>query len=65
MLFAGDDVGDLPAFEVIAELRRQGSTAWSVAATSDDVPEVAAAADIRLDSPAAVVALLRELADVR
>jgi len=61
VLFVGDDVGDLPAFEAVAQLRRDGTPAWSVAAVSADVPEVAQAADIRVDGPAGVVALLTEL----
>jgi trehalose 6-phosphate phosphatase len=61
VLFVGDDVGDLPAFEAVAQLRRDGTPAWSVAAASADVPEVAQAADVRVDGPAGVVALLTEL----
>lgn len=61
VLFAGDDVGDLPAFAVLAELRAQGRAAFSVASVSADVPEVAAAADVRVDGPPAVVALLESL----
>ena len=61
VLFVGDDVGDLPAFAAVAQLRRDGTPAWSVAAVSPDVPEVAQAADVRVDGPAGVVALLAEL----
>lgn len=62
LLFAGDDLGDLPAFAVTRELRRSGLFAWSVAAGSPDVPEVADAADLHVDGPEGVVALLAELA---
>jgi trehalose 6-phosphate phosphatase len=61
VLFAGDDLGDLPAFEVVAGLRAAGRTAWALAVRSDDVPEAAQAADVVVSSPAEVVALLREL----
>ena len=61
VLFVGDDVGDLPAFEVIAQLRGNGTRAWSVAVVSAEVPEVAEAADVAVDGPAGVVALLEAL----
>ena len=62
VLFAGDDVGDLPAFGVVRELRDEGRHAWSVAAASAEVPEVSGAADVTVDGPAAVVDLLAALA---
>jgi trehalose 6-phosphate phosphatase len=62
VLYAGDDVGDLPAFEAITELRRTGTPAWSLAAASDEAPpEVLAAADVSVDGPASVVAFLQAL----
>jgi trehalose 6-phosphate phosphatase len=61
VLFAGDDLGDLPAFALLAELRTAGRTAWSVAVASDEVPEVAAAAMLTVASPAALVDLLSAL----
>jgi trehalose 6-phosphate phosphatase len=62
VLYAGDDVGDLPAFAAIAQLRSAGTPAWGVAAVSDESPpELAAAADVTVDGPAGVVAFLREL----
>jgi trehalose 6-phosphate phosphatase len=61
VLFVGDDVGDLPAFAAVAELRDQGTPAWSVAAVSAEAPEVARAADVRVEGPAGVVALLQSL----
>jgi trehalose 6-phosphate phosphatase len=62
VLFAGDDLGDLPAFTAVRELRARGRDAWSVAATSAEVPELAAAADVCVDGPAGVVALLAAIA---
>ena len=61
VLYLGDDVGDLPAFAAIATVRGRGLPAWSVAAESADVPEVADAADIRVAGPAGVVAVLQRL----
>jgi trehalose 6-phosphate phosphatase len=63
ILCLGDDIGDLPAFAVVAELRENGTPAWSVAAVSAEVPEVAAAADVQVDGPAGVVALLTALGE--
>jgi trehalose 6-phosphate phosphatase len=61
VLFVGDDVGDLPAFAVVGELREQGMPAWSVAAVSPEVPAVADAADVRVAGPVGVVTLLQSL----
>jgi trehalose 6-phosphate phosphatase len=63
VLCIGDDVGDLPAFAAVAELRENGAPAWSVAAISTEAPEVAAAADVQVNGPAGVVALLAALGD--
>jgi trehalose 6-phosphate phosphatase len=61
VLFAGDDLGDLPAFAVVRELRAAGLPAWAVAASSAEAPEVAAAADVHVDGPAGVVEMLAAL----
>ena len=61
VLFIGDDVGDLPAFAAVATLRQRGLPAWSVAAVSAEVPDVADAADIRVAGPAGVARLLSGL----
>jgi trehalose 6-phosphate phosphatase len=63
VLFIGDDLGDLPAFAAVHDLRADGVQAWAVASASAEAPEVAAAADVVVDGPAGVVALLRALAD--
>ena len=63
VLFAGDDLGDLPAFEAVRQLRREGTPAWGLAVASAEVAEVVAAADLLVDSPDDVVALLRLLAE--
>ncbi|MEP6599726.1 MAG: trehalose-phosphatase [Actinomycetota bacterium] len=62
VLYIGDDVGDLPAFAAVAELRDGGLPAWSVAVATREVPEVAAAANLTVDGPAGVLALLAAIA---
>jgi trehalose 6-phosphate phosphatase len=61
VLYAGDDVGDLPAFAEIARLRAEGLAAWSIAAASAELPELSQAADISVSGPAGVVELLVQL----
>lgn len=61
LLYCGDDVGDIPAFDFVARLRQQGAPAWSVAIESVEVPELAADADVAVDGPQAVVTLLERL----
>jgi trehalose 6-phosphate phosphatase len=63
VLFAGDDVGDLPGFAAVAELRETGIPGLTVASASAEAAEVAEAADIAVDGPAGVVTLLTRLAD--
>ena len=63
VLFAGDDIGDLPAFAVVRELRSSGMPAFGVAvggAAADAA--VVDAADVTVDDPAAFVALLQSVA---
>jgi trehalose 6-phosphate phosphatase len=63
VLYAGDDVGDLPAFAVLRELRAAGTITASVAVGGAELPdEVAGAVDIVLDAPADMVDLLGALA---
>jgi trehalose 6-phosphate phosphatase len=62
VLFAGDDLGDLPAFAVVRDLREQGRPAWAVAASSAEVCALDEVADVRVDGPAGVLALLAALA---
>jgi trehalose 6-phosphate phosphatase len=58
-VYAGDDVGDLPAFAVIEELRAGGASAWSIAAGDPPLPEVVEHADLGVSGPADLVELLR------
>jgi trehalose 6-phosphate phosphatase len=62
VLFLGDDLGDLPAFDKIRTLRSAGVTAYSVAVRSSGVAELDGAADLDVADPAAATALLTALA---
>lgn len=59
VLYVGDDLGDVPAFEAVLGL---GVPAWSVAVTSAEVPGLAAQAHAQVDGTVGVVALLAALA---
>ena len=64
VVFAGDDVGDLPAFDAVEELRRDGVPGLLVASASAEGPaELRERADVVVDGPAGVVALLGRLLD--
>lgn len=66
VVFVGDDLGDIPAFETAAELRAGGAAALLVCSGSDEESELAARADLVVDGPGGVMAFLRELtADLR
>ena len=61
--FVGDDRGDLPAYDALDRMAARGVHALRVAVASDEAPaELLARADLVLDGPPAVVALLRRLA---
>ncbi|MFD1939149.1 MULTISPECIES: trehalose-phosphatase [Nonomuraea] len=58
VLFAGDDLGDLAAFEAV---RASGLPGVTVCSGSTEVTELAERADLVVDGPEGVVALLTEL----
>jgi trehalose 6-phosphate phosphatase len=60
--FAGDDVGDLPALELVRTLRADGRRAFAVAISSTEAREVTDAADVTLADPGELVALLARAA---
>ena len=62
VLFGGDDLGDRPAFETIRALQSAGQPALAVCSRSAEVPELAAEADLVVDGPEGVAALLTALA---
>ncbi|GGY95429.1 trehalose-phosphatase [Streptomyces poonensis] len=63
VLYAGDDLGDLPAFAAVDELRAEGTPGLLVCSGSNEVTEVQKRADLVVDGPAGVVGLLGALAD--
>jgi trehalose 6-phosphate phosphatase len=63
VLFCGDDRGDRPAFAAVRELRADGIPGVTVCSGSDEVPELAAEADLVVAGPPAVTELLAALAD--
>ena len=64
--FAGDDAGDLTAFDALDRLqadgRARGTRCASRCASGEAPPELLARADVRVDGPAGLAALLAELA---
>ncbi len=62
VLYAGDDLGDLPAYAAIDKLRSDGTPGLLVCSGSDEVTELRERADVVVDGPAGVVRLLAELA---
>lgn len=62
VLFAGDDLGDLAAFDAVEALRAAGVPGVTVCSDSPEVAELRARADLVVDGPAGVVALLDTLA---
>jgi len=62
VLFAGDDLGDLPAFAAVRALRGDGHPGLTVCSASGEVSELAAGADLVVDGPDGVAALLGSLA---
>lgn len=61
--FAGDDLGDLAAFDAVDRLRAAGLAGFTVCSGSDEVAELARRADVVVDGPAGVVRLIDALAD--
>ncbi|WP_183098740.1 trehalose-phosphatase [Nocardioides pelophilus] len=60
-LFAGDDLGDLEAFEAVADLAKQGLAALRVCSASQEQSALLPLADVVVKGPAGVVGLLRQL----
>ncbi|MET9955252.1 trehalose-phosphatase [Streptomyces sp. NPDC006339] len=65
VLYAGDDLGDLPAYGAVEKLRSDGVPGLLVcsAAEAEAVPDLAAQADLTVPGPASVVGLLAGLAE--
>jgi len=66
VIFVGDDLGDVPAFEAVGELRDKGMPTLLVCSGSDEESTLRDLADVEVDGPGGVMAFLRELtADLR
>lgn len=63
VLYAGDDLGDLPAFATIEKLRTEGTPGLLVCSGSTEVTELSERADLVVDGPAGVVGLLAAIAE--
>lgn len=59
----GDDLGDLPAFELLDQLRAEGRTCCAVVSSSEEQPRLAELADVICDGPDGVAAWLTALAE--
>jgi trehalose 6-phosphate phosphatase len=60
-LFAGDDLGDLEAFEAVLDLRRRGLPTLLVCSASREEATLRDLADVLVDGPDGVLDLLRQL----
>ncbi|MEU4350139.1 trehalose-phosphatase [Streptomyces sp. NPDC023838] len=63
VLYAGDDLGDLPAFAAVEKLRSDGVPGLLVCSGSTEVVEVSERADVSVAGPVGVVKFLTALAD--
>lgn len=63
VLYAGDDLGDLPAFATIEKLRTEGTPGLLVCSGSPEVTELSERADVVVDGPQGVVHLLAAIAE--
>jgi len=62
VVFAGDDLGDIEAFTVVAELREHGAPGLLVCSGSKEQQALVELSDIVVDGPGGVLALLRQFA---
>ncbi|WP_328880846.1 trehalose-phosphatase [Streptomyces sp. NBC_00299] len=62
VLYAGDDLGDLPAYAAVDKLRSDGTPGLLVCSGSEEVTELSEKADVVVDGPAGVVRLLQTIA---
>jgi trehalose 6-phosphate phosphatase len=61
VLFVGDDLGDVPAFEAVADLRAAGMPTLLVCSGSDEQSALRELADVEVAGPDGVMAFLRGL----
>lgn len=63
VLFGGDDIGDLPAFEAVEAARQNGRVGVTVCSASEEAPMVAERADIVVAGPAGMTEFLGALVE--
>ena len=63
VIFAGDDLGDLPAFDAVRQLRDEGIEGLLVCSASYEEDALVKISDVILDGPTGVAGWLTELAD--
>ena len=63
VIFAGDDLGDLPAFRAVRELAAEGVDGLLVCSASTEEDALTELSDVIVDGPAGFAAWLNELAD--
>ncbi len=63
VLFAGDDLGDLEAFEAVRSLRDKGLPTLLVCSSSEEQEALAELSDVVVDGPGGVMGLLARFAD--
>jgi trehalose 6-phosphate phosphatase len=63
VVFAGDDLGDLPAFHAVRELRDEGVPGLLVCSASTEEDALTAIADVVVDGPAGVARWFNALAE--
>ncbi len=63
VLYAGDDLGDLPAFAAVEKLRTEGTPGLLVCSGSAEVTELSERADLVVNGPEGVVRLLAGIAE--
>ncbi len=63
VVFVGDDLGDLPAFEAVIALREQGVPGLLVCSASTEQDALTSISDLVVDGPDGVAGWLTELAD--
>jgi trehalose 6-phosphate phosphatase len=62
MMFVGDDLGDVEAFEAITDLRRRGMVGLLVCSGSQEQQALVELADVLVDGPDGVMQLLKQIA---
>jgi trehalose 6-phosphate phosphatase len=63
LVFCGDDLGDVEAFEAVRRYGKEGMATLLVAATSEEQNALVERADVLVDGPAGVLDLMRQLTE--